>query len=385
MFRTLFVDVALGLAGLAACGGQPQVIDPAPRGTTPVRLIVTPADVALFPADTQRFRAHGVTATGDSVGATASFAATGGTVTADGLFQAGPLPGDYQIVATAVGGAASGIARVAVQPNGRPLANECAAPQPEWIWCDDFDQDRLAKYFEFDQAQGAFVRMDGVGNDGSAGMRGRFAAGQVSAGSLHLAFGKTPQPYFRPVDAGTASYREIYWRVFIKNAPTWTGGGGFKLTRATSFSSSTTWAQAMIAHLWSGSSAPRHNHLVIDPASGTNPAGTVVTTKYNDFDNLRWLGSVQGKTPVFASPNIGKWHCVEAHVRLNDANRSNGVFQVWIDGQPDAGRSDLNWVGGYSSYGINAIFLENYWNTGAPVAQERYFDNFVVSTKPIGC
>jgi hypothetical protein len=31
------------------------------------------------------------------------------------------------------------------------------------------------------------------------------------------------------------------------------------------------------------------------------------------------------------------------------------------------------------------VFVENYWNTGSPVAQERYLDNLVVSTQRIGC
>ena len=48
-------------------------------------------------------------------------------------------------------------------------------------------------------------------------------------------------------------------------------------------------------------------------------------------------------------------------------------------------RSGLNWVGSYAAYGINAVFIENYWNAGSPVVQERYLDNFVVSRARIGC
>ena len=56
-----------------------------------------------------------------------------------------------------------------------------------------------------------------------------------------------------------------------------------------------------------------------------------------------------------------------------------------VNGTLDARETGLNWVGSYSAYGINAVFFENYWNTGSPVAQERYFDNLVVSTQRIGC
>ena len=88
---------------------------------------------------------------------------------------------------------------------------------------------------------------------------------------------------------------------------------------------------------------------------------------------------------MFNAANVGTWHCIEAHVRLNDAGSSNGVFEFWINGASQVQKTTLNWLGAYSAYGINAVFLESYWNNGSPVAQERYFDNFVVSTERIGC
>jgi hypothetical protein len=71
--------------------------------------------------------------------------------------------------------------------------------------------------------------------------------------------------------------------------------------------------------------------------------------------------------------------------RLNDSRRANGVFELWINGGLEARFDELNWQGASSEYGINAVFLENYWNDGAPQSQECYFDNFVVSTQLIGC
>ncbi len=71
--------------------------------------------------------------------------------------------------------------------------------------------------------------------------------------------------------------------------------------------------------------------------------------------------------------------------KLNDPGWSNGAFQLWIDDRLEASQTGLGWMGGYRDYGINVVYLENYWNDGAPQAQERYFDNFVVSTQRIGC
>jgi hypothetical protein len=283
------------------------------------------------------------------------------------------------LLGLAATGAASALARPAAEPE------ECADPGEGWIWCDDFEEDRLESYFEYASARGRFVRAEGVGFDGSFGMRARFGAGQVSAGALHLAFGRTPSEYFRPVDEGTEQYREIHWRVYVRNQPGWRGGGGVKLSRATSFVSPK-WAQAMIAHVWSGESGTRNmNVLVVEPASGTGPDGRVRTTKYNDFRRLRWLGPRRGETPIFDAAHVGRWYCVEARVRLNDPGAANGIQELWIDGRLEAQRTGLDFVGRYTGYGINAVLLENYWNKGSPAEQERYFDRFVVSTKRIGC
>ncbi len=266
----------------------------------------------------------------------------------------------------------------------RAFASECddwRAAHPDWIWCDDFETNRLASYFEYDNAGGRLTRTASVGINGSTGMKVIFPSGMVGAGSLHLAFGRTPSSYFRPVDAGTNDYRELYWRVYLRRQAGWSGGGADKLSRAIILANAN-WAEAAFGHVWSGGTG--NNYLVLAPASGTDPAGNLKTTHYNDFPNMRWLGYAPSVTPIFDSAHAGAWYCIEAHMKLNDAGAANGWFELWTNGQLEARKTNLNWVGSYNAYGINAVFLENYWNAGSPATQERYFDNFVVSTKPIG-
>lgn len=394
---------------LAACAGGDQFssteisttdqLDASARGSkgkkTLVAIELTPGMAELQPGGSQQFTAAGRYSDGSLRSVGVSWSSTGGSVSTGGLYTAGSAEGTYRV--TASNGTLADTAAVSVTGGAAPppppppppsdggLANECATPEPGWIWCDDFDQDRLGQYFEYQSAGGSFARAAGVGNEGSYGMRARFAAGQVNAGALHLAFGRTPQSYFRAVDGGTRDYREIYWRFYLRHEPAWSGGGGNKLTRAFSFASSSTWAQSMIAHVWSGGSDPAWNHLIVDPASGTDEAGTLMTTAYNDFPNLRWLGATRGATPLFDSTHVGAWYCIEARVRLNDAAQSNGSFDLWVDGAADVSRTGLNWVGAFDGYGLNAVYLENYWNAGSPKAQERYFDNLVVSTARVGC
>src|SRR3989475_2811375 len=103
--------------------------------------------------------------------------------------------------------------------------------------------------------------------------------------------GKGPDPYFRTVDAGTALWRDVYWWMSVRTQPGSVGGSGYKLSRAISFATST-WAEAMMAHLWGD--PPATGELLMDPASGTDAAGNLKTTKYNDFANFRWLGALSG-------------------------------------------------------------------------------------------
>jgi hypothetical protein len=101
---------------------------------------------------------------------------------------------------------------------------------------------------------------------------------------------------------------------------------------------------------------------------------------------LRWIGSAEGRTPLFNSANVGKWFCIEVHMKLNSPDAADGLFEYWIDDRLEARRAALNWIGDYHDYGINAVYLEQYW-TSVPFTrvQQRYWDNFVVSTARIGC
>ncbi len=383
-----FCLVAACLAGLAACSTNEvgSVTPPADGPAAVASVTVSPSADTLLVGDSQQLAvvvkdARGRALTGRPV-SWVSLDPAAASVTSAGVVS-GRAQGSARIVASSEG--QSGSALITVWPIQRDPA-ECDSPKPAWLWCDDFEKDRIGQYFEYGSDGGNFVRAPGVGYGGSVGMRARFAsAGHVNAGFLHLAFGKVPSPYFRTVDAGVARYREIYWRHLIKYAQGWIGGGGAKVSRAQSIVTRQ-FAQAMMAHVWSGSSPDEHpNELGLAPASGTDVSGILRTRSYNDFPNFRWLGVVWSRTSIFAPAGVGKWYCIEAHAKLNDPGRANGVFELWINGQPEAQITQINWLGSFSEYGINTVYLENYWNDGAPQPEERYFDNFVVSTQRIGC
>ncbi|HEX5025534.1 MAG TPA: hypothetical protein VFV68_09685, partial [Agriterribacter sp.] len=258
------------------------------------------------------------------------------------------------------------------------------------IFCDDFetDEDVTNRYFGYDDDDGEFTRIKGVGRDGSAGMRVKWQKGEVEAGVLQKSIGRSPDTGMGKTAFPEKDFNEIYWRIDVKNEKGWEGGGGDKLTRATVIASEK-WQQGMIAHIWSGGKEPGNNYLVMDPATGISEDGKLVSEHYNDFSKLRWLGNKSGTTDIFSTAKTGVWNCIVAHVKLNTPGKSDGIFEFWINDKLQAGSYDLNWHADWNtkagSYMINAVFFENYWNKGSVKDQERYFDNILISTKPISC
>jgi hypothetical protein len=241
---------------------------------------------------------------------------------------------------------------------------------PAVIWYDDFDGPPKP----YTESQGKIDTACGYGGAGGS-MLSFYEKAARGVGNRKVFFGDSPTG--KVINKGRR-YDEIYWRIYVKHQYGWTGGGPAKLSRATSIVSSN-WAQAMIAHVWSSGEA-----LTLDPASGVRD-DRVVTTRYNDFGNLRWLGNKPvSNFKLHSTEESGRWVCVEARVKLNTPGQKDGLNQLWIDGRLEAERKGLDWRGRYTEHGINAVFLETYWNQGSPVTQSRWIDNFVISTKPIG-
>ena len=241
---------------------------------------------------------------------------------------------------------------------------------PAVIWHDDFDGPEKP----YTESEG------GLDDHVFFGDRGRsmlclYEKGSRGVGNRKVFFGDSPTG--KVVRRGE-SFDDIYWRVYVRHQEGWTGGGPAKLSRATSMVSPR-WNQAMISHVWSSGEA-----LTLDPASGVR-GDRIVTTKYNDFPNLHWLGNKPAsQTRISSTDESGRWVCVEARAKLNTPGKKDGLNQLWIDGRLETQRTDLDWRGGYAGHGINAVFLESYWNEGSPVTQRRWLDNFVISTRPIG-
>lgn len=284
------------------------------------------------------------------------------------------LAGFVVFVAAIAGPAAAAGPRIdcVIPADRQPFADD-----PAVIWYDNFDGPDAVqkKYMEPEPGSADDRRTDkqALGGAGKS-MECFYAKGKQGAGNRKIVFGDSPVGYpLRPKE----SFDEVYWRVYVKHQPGWTGDPA-KLSRATSLVSPN-WRQAFILHVWGDGPS-----LTLDPATGVR-GGEVVTTRYNDFGKLKWLGNKPaGKFPIHSTDEAGRWVCVEAHLKLNTPGKKDGTAHLWVDGRPDGERTGMDFRGTYAAKGINAVFLEAYWNDGSPVDQSRWYDDFVVSTKPIG-
>jgi len=253
-----------------------------------------------------------------------------------------------------------------------PLPRQPHEDDKAVIWYDDFNGPEKA----YGEGKGNIDEKESFGGAGKS-LACLYEKGSQGKGNRKVFFGDCPTG--SNIVRKGEKFEEVYWRLYVKHQYGWTGGSPAKLSRATSLVSSN-WAQAMISHVW----GDKGETLTLDPASGVRQ-DKVVTTKYNDFGNLRWLGNrPPASFKISSTQESGWWVCVEAYAKLNTPGQKDGENRLWIDGRLEAERRNLDWRGNYTGHGINAVFLEAYWNDGSPVTQTRWCDNLVISTKPIG-
>jgi hypothetical protein len=81
---------------------------------TLAQVILNPGSAVLSPGGTQQFKAYGKTGAGDSIAVGVNYSATGGTITAAGLYTAGQTAGSFHVIAVDTGGTYADTAAVSI-------------------------------------------------------------------------------------------------------------------------------------------------------------------------------------------------------------------------------------------------------------------------------
>ena len=250
-----------------------------------------------------------------------------------------------------------------IQDAGPPPHNECEDWQnrhPEWLWCDGFeDGQALGDKYPDIGSTGMDVSTDDA-YAGSHSLKQHYDEGQVSAGWVSFFYGDTLGHDYGPVQ------QTIYMRWYHKFED---GFDGFppKMARVTSIGPN--WDKRFGVHFWI-----QNGEIVAD-----------VHAPYSSQANdVGWLAVKHSGFFFTDAQNVGRWICFEMMVRANTPGQTDGAYVFWADGQEILRADDVDLVGD-TDYHFNNAMLDCYWNDGSPKAQNRYYDNFVVSTERIGC
>jgi hypothetical protein len=224
---------------------------------------------------------------------------------------------------------------------------------PEWIWCDDFEDAKPLKEKYQDVSESGFSVTSSEAFEGTNSLCQHYLPSQVDAGWI-----------IRQNNAGYPEHLFMRWYHKFEN-----GFSGFppKMARMR-YRNQSDWSSPLEIHTWINT-----NKIVAD----------VKATHSKQANSTGWLPIALSNFTFANTANIGRWVCFEMEVQLNTPGQQDGVYRIWADDSMIVERTNVD-LRGSESYLINEVMLDCYWNGGSPKEQNRYYDNFVISTKRIG-
>jgi hypothetical protein len=237
-------------------------------------------------------------------------------------------------------------------------AGECdnwQANHPDWLWCDGFESGvALAANYQDVSTNGMSVAT-GEAFEGSHSLRQSYTQGQVDAGWI-----------CRVNNSGFPDH--VFMRWYHKFEA---GFEGYppKMARIRYRQRSGEWTSTFAVHCWEETDGV----VALD-----------VHAKYSTQANSSgWLPIARSSFTFSNSANMGRWICFEMEVKVNTSGTTDGLYRLWANDTLIVERTNVD-LRGSTGDKINEMMLDCYWNGGSPKAQNRYYDNLVISTQKIG-
>jgi hypothetical protein len=149
----------------------------------PLQVTLSPTSSALPAGGSERFVATGTSSNGSTVAVGARYSATGGTISPDGLYQAGQTPGTFKVVATDTVTSLSDTASVIIQPPPATLQAIVLTPSSASLTAGATQQ--FTATGKMSDGTTAAVTVSWSASGGSISSGGLYTAGQV-AGSFRV-------------------------------------------------------------------------------------------------------------------------------------------------------------------------------------------------------
>jgi hypothetical protein len=229
------------------------------------------------------------------------------------------------------------------------------AMHPEWLWCDGFEtQDTLTVNYQDVSSNGMSI-VTGEAFEGMHSLRQTYIQGQVDAGWI-----------IRVNNSGFPDH--VFMRWYHKFEA---GFQGFppKMARIRYRLRSGDWSSPYAVHCW----LETDGILALD----------VAATNSTQANSVGWLPIARSSFSFADAKKIGKWICFEMEVKLNTPGATDGLYRLWADDSLIVERTAVDLCGA-TTFKINEMMLDCYWNEGSPKAQSRYYDNLVISKQKIG-
>lgn len=358
-------------------------------------VILSPSSASLVTGGTRQFSVTGQWSNGATTAPAVTYAATGGTITAGGLYTAGSTTGSFRVIATQQGGTLADTSTVTITtaPPSSMYFNSSETggdgSNPNYLMADDFeDGSWYSKNCDDANNSGGLLQTDGwcgtiyanpitpanAAVCGSAGFGGTdcAATGGYHSGSIG---GRNMASH--GFVGGITDLDEAYFRVYFQPQSDYTGGHEkmFDFTRNTE-------------------------------------SGELVALCYNYFGSqtigcipyLHQDDGVQGQVNAWMRSNVAStvtmqrthWYYFEMHVKLNTPGTYDGVFEWWMNDCGVAGtgctgtptlRGRYTNVkyrdsGAESGVQLGGIWIENWANEAS--TGTMYYDNVVASRASIG-
>lgn len=385
----------LALAACARAGTDAAPQDPtAPTAPTLTQMVMTPPTASVQAGGAQSFAVSGVWSNNATTAPAVTFTATGGTISATGMYTAGSTAGTFRVIAVQQGGTLADTSTVTIT---------ASAPQSTTLVSDGFEDTNVASRGWFDVLNVAVTADARPGSSGTHALQYHWSVGDVAPSGLG-----TTRHDFTPSNS-------VYLSYWVKTSTNFSGLGHlfYFLTTADdhyigpSVSHLTTYNQ----YVYSGGSFFANleiaDVLMIDTtkinvdlfgltenrsiggANGKHEVADAKSTVLWDLykNGTQWMDSksLQPNTAAFTDATKNSWHRIETYQQMNTVVAGvalqDGVYQYWLDGTLIMDRHDVYFRTGANPTMQFRTFLMGPWiNAGSPLDQYVWIDDLLIAT-----
>jgi hypothetical protein len=340
--------------------------------TTPTlaAVTITPSSVSLQTGEMRQFSASGELSDGSPTAVTVTYTATGGTISASGLYTAGGTPGTYEVIATEPGSGLADTASVTV-------TDPAPSGFVELYRLDSFTGVSLANVFN-----------DRSGNDGTQSVVGGWFRQTIPSGANGgwadmFLDGNNGRP--DEITSGT-----VRWSARVRLSSNWAGKGRLLFLAGTPAGDYYAYAGAAGQCPADGNGGNTSRQFFILRSSFAEFEAGNPLRYYDQFVSQTGttLGNCYGVTGSGGGYGTATYHggdflpvggaefVVMHELRLNDPGQENGYHRMYIDGVLRAEFDNISFRTAGGGVVLSAVGFKPYISSGGNPAGSSVYVEF---------